>query len=127
MVPDLYVEVVNEENTIDEVIGFCAIPINQIVHAPGANLNGLFDLYDLKGQRAGTVNIQFAALGFPNSRPADFSGQPVRGQSYVHEGHAARMKSSHNKATGVAVGAALLGGALAVGAGFLGTRRTRKT
>lgn len=120
--PDLFVEVLDEENTVNEVIGFAAIPINQVVHADGANMNGLFEIYNTKGERAGLLNLQLAALGFPNSRTPDFNCEPVRGQSYVHEGHCARMKSSKKKATGVAVGGALLGGALAIGAGFLGKK-----
>ena len=119
---DLFVEVLDEETSVNEVIGFAAIPINQVVHADGANLNGLFEIYDVKGERAGLINLQLAALGFPNSRTPDFSGQPVRGQSYVHEGHCARMKSGKKKATGVAIGGALLGGALAIGAGFVGKK-----
>ena len=120
--PDLFVEIMNDETTVDEVIGFAAIPINQIVHAEGANMNGIFEVYNLKGEPAGTVNLQLAALGFPNSQPADFSREPVRGYSYVHEAHAVRMKSIKKKATGVAVGGALLGGALAIGAGLLGKK-----
>lgn len=119
---DLFVEVLDEESTVNEVIGFAAIPINQVVHADGANMNGLFEIYNTKGERAGLLNLQLAALGFPNSRTPDFNGEPVQGQSYVHEGHCARMKSSKKKATGVAVGGALLGGALAIGAGFLGKK-----
>ncbi|KAG1469445.1 hypothetical protein G6F56_003254 [Rhizopus delemar] len=118
--PDLFVEIMNEESTSDEIIGFAAIPINQIVHAQGAHMNGLFDVYDLKGVSAGTVNLQLAALGFPNSQPADFNNEPVRGHSYIHEAHAQGIKSHKKKATGIAIGGALLGGALAVGAGFLG-------
>jgi hypothetical protein len=119
---DLYVEVLDEESTVNEVIGFAAIPINQVVHAPGANMNGLFEIYTVKGERAGLLNLQLAAQGFPNSQTPNFDSEPVRGQSYVHEGHCARMKSSKNKATGVAVGGALFGGALAIGAGFLGKK-----
>lgn len=120
---DLFVEVLDEESTVNEVIGFAAIPINQVVHAPGANMNGLFEIYDTKGEKAGLLNLQLAAIGFPNSQPPNFEdSQPVQGQSYVHEGHCARMKSSKKKATGVAVGGALLGGALAIGAGFLGKK-----
>ncbi|KAI9472146.1 MAG: C2 domain-containing protein [Benjaminiella poitrasii] len=120
--PELYIEVLDEENTVNEVIGFAAIPINQVVHASGANMNGLFDIYDTKGNRAGLVNLQLAALGFPNSAPPNFDCEPVRGQSYMHEEHCARMRSTNKKATGVAVGGALLGGALAIGAGLLGKK-----
>jgi hypothetical protein len=119
---DLYVEILDEESTVNEVIGFCAIPINQVVHAPGANMNGLFDIYDTKGERAGQLNLQLAALGFPNSQPADPQAQPVRGQSYVNEAHCARMKSTKKKATGVAVAGGILGAGLAIGAGFLGKK-----
>lgn len=119
---DLFVEVLDEETSVNEVIGFAAIPINQVVHAPGAHMNGLFEIYDTKGEKAGLLNLQLAASGFPNSETPNFEGEPIRGQSYVHEGHCARMKSSKKKATGVAVGGALLGGALAIGAGFLGKK-----
>ncbi|OBZ83326.1 hypothetical protein A0J61_08623 [Choanephora cucurbitarum] len=120
--PDLFVEVLDEESTIDEVIGFAAIPINQIVHAPGAHMNGLFTLYDTKGESAGVLNLQLAASGFPNSETPNFNVEPVYGKSYLHEEHCQRMKSTNKKAAGVAVGGALLGGALAIGAGFLGKK-----
>jgi len=120
--PNLYVEVLDEESTVNEVIGFAAIPINQIVHAQGANLNGLFNLFTAKGAHAGTIHLQLAALGFPNSQPADLNSQPVEAQSFLDEGHCARMKSTNKKAQGVQIGGALLGGALAVGAGFLGKK-----
>ncbi|KAI7894315.1 uncharacterized protein EV154DRAFT_98544 [Mucor mucedo] len=119
--PNLYVEVLDEENTVNEVIGFAAIPINQVVHADGAYMNGLFQIYDVKGERAGLLNLQLAATGFPNSRTPDF-GQAVQGTSFVEEEHCARMKSSKKKSTGVAVGGAIFGGALAVGAGLLGKK-----
>ncbi|KAG1471293.1 hypothetical protein G6F56_002208 [Rhizopus delemar] len=120
--PNLFVEILNQEKTVDEVIGFAAIPINQVVHSQGAYMNGLFDVYDIKGERAGALNLQLAAQGFPNSQKPNFSSETVRGQSFVHEEHKERMNASKNKKTGVAVGAALLGGALAVGAGFLGKK-----
>lgn len=119
---NLYVEVLDEESTVNEVIGFAAIPINQVVHAQGANMNGLFEIYNVKGERAGLLNLHLAALGFPNSQTPNFDCEPVRGQSFLHEGHCVRMKSTKNKATGVAVGGAILGGALAIGAGFLGKK-----
>ncbi|KAI9262772.1 hypothetical protein BY458DRAFT_514945 [Sporodiniella umbellata] len=119
---DLFIEVLNEETTTDEAIGFAAIPINQVVHSHGAFMNGLFDVYDIKGQRAGVLNLQLAAQGFPNSQKPDFTSEPVRGQSYVNETHKERMNASKTKKTGIAVGSAILGGALAVGAGFLGKK-----
>jgi len=120
--PNLYVEVLDEESTVNEVIGFAAIPINQVVHAQGANLNGLFNLFTAKGAHAGQINLQLAAIGFPNSQPPNLSAAPVEAQSFLDEGHCARMKSTNKKAQGVQIGGALLGGALAVGAGFLGKK-----
>lgn len=117
--PDLFVEILDEESSVDEVIGFAAIPINQVVYAEGAYLNGLFELFDTKGERAGLVNLQLAAQGFPNSRTPDFDSEPVQGQSYLHEGHCQRMKSSEKKATGVTIAGGLFGGALVIGAGLL--------
>lgn len=117
--PDLFVEILDEESSVDEVIGFAAIPINQVVYAEGAYMNGIFKLFDTKGEPAGFVNLQLAAQGFPNSRTPDFNCEPIQGQSYVHEGHCARMKSSEKKATGVTVAGGLLGAGLAIGAGFL--------
>ncbi|KAI8983987.1 C2 domain-containing protein, partial [Mycotypha africana] len=119
---DLFVEVLDEERSVDEVIGFAAIPLNQVVNAPGAHLNAIFDIYDTKENRAGQIHLQLVAQGFPNSQPPNFNSEPIRGQSYVEEGHRARMKSTNRKAAGVTVGGALLGGALAVGAGFLGKK-----
>jgi hypothetical protein len=120
--PDLFIEVLDEENSVDEVIGFAAIPINQIVHADGAYLNAVFAIFDTKKEPAGEVHLQLAAVGFPNSQNPNWQGRPVRGQSYVHDGHLKRMTSSHKKQQGVAIGGALLGGALAIGAGFLGKK-----
>jgi hypothetical protein len=119
---NLYVEVLNEETTVNEVIGFCAIPIKQIVESQGANMNGLFEIYNTKGERAGEINLQLAASGFPNSETPNFNCAPIRGQSYVHESHSVRMTSTKKKSTGMAIGGAILGAGLAVGAGFLGKK-----
>jgi hypothetical protein len=120
--PNLFIEVFDQEASVDEVIGFCAIPVAQVIYAPGANLNGLFDIYDVNGNRAGLVNLQLAAHGFPNSEIADPDAEPVRGESFVDENHKNRVKSLRNKAVGVAVAGGLLGAGLAIGAGFLGKK-----
>ncbi|KAI8875531.1 carbohydrate-binding module family 12 protein [Backusella circina FSU 941] len=120
--PDLFIEVLDEENTADEVIGFAAIPINQIVHADGGYVNGIFTIFDTKKEPAGEVHLQLAAVGFPNSQNPNWQGRPTRGQSYIHEGHLKRMTSNHKKQQGVAIGGALLGGALAIGAGYFGKK-----
>lgn len=117
--PDLYIEVFDKESSVDEIIGFCAIPISQIVNAPGANLNGLFDLFDIKRNHAGKVNLQFATQGFANSEVADPNTEPIQGESYVNDNHAVRIKSLRNKEIAADVGAGLFGAGLMAGAGFL--------
>lgn len=124
--PDLFVEVFDEDPTADEVIGFAAIPINQVVYAQGGTFNGAFDIFQLNGKTAGELHLVLAVQGLPNS-PQSPGGygyqqqqQPVRGQSYVNETHAKRIKSLRNKAIATDVGIATLGGALAVGAGLFG-------
>jgi hypothetical protein len=128
--PDLYVEVFDEDPTADEVIGFAAIPINQVVYAPGGSFNGVFDIYQINGKGAGEVRLVLTVQGLPNAPSSPGSGfgyqqqqqQPTRGQSYINENHAKRIKTLRNKAIATDVGIATLGGALAVGAGLLGSR-----
>ncbi|CEP13274.1 hypothetical protein [Parasitella parasitica] len=119
---NLYVEILDKEKTFDEVIGFAAIPINQIVHANGSYLNGLFTVFDTKREKAGTVHLQFSTTGFPSSETPNFNTQPIQGQSYVHEEHCARMKSQDKKDTGIAIAGGLLGVGLAAGAAYLGKK-----
>lgn len=116
--PNLYVEVMDEESGVDEIIGFAAIPVNQIVHAPGGGVNGLFKLFTVKGEEAGILNMVLIARGF-NSPPGEISSEPVPCQTFVDEAHLKRMKSQRIKGVAGDVGTAILGGALAVGAGFL--------
>lgn len=116
--PELYIEVLDKEASVDEIIGFAAIPIAQVIYAQGAYLNGLFNIYDTKGDRAGLVHLQLAAKGFPNSETADFDTEPVQGESVVNDEHCARMRSNEKKATGVSVAGGIFGAGLAIGAGL---------
>ncbi|KAJ2956079.1 hypothetical protein NQZ79_g8012 [Umbelopsis isabellina] len=124
---DLFVEVFDEDPTADEVIGFAAIPINQIVYAQGGSFYGAFEIYQINGKPAGEILLQLNVQGLPNT-PQGQGGygyqqqQPQRGQSYVNEVHAKRVKSLRNKGIATDVGIATLGGALAIGAGLLGQR-----
>ncbi|ORZ08700.1 hypothetical protein BCR42DRAFT_424737, partial [Absidia repens] len=120
--PDLFVEVLDEENMAPALVGFAAIPINQVVHAPGASFNGIFELYNVKGKAVGDVNLVLQAQGFQNSSNQQPQGTPIRGQSYVNEIHQKHCKSVRNKEHASEVGGALLGGALAIGAGLLGKK-----
>ncbi|ORZ15085.1 hypothetical protein BCR42DRAFT_416364, partial [Absidia repens] len=120
--PDLFIEVLDKETTADALIGFAAVPINQVVNAQGAAMNGLFEVYDVKGNVIGEVNLVLQAQGFQNSSNQQPPSTPTRGQTYVHEVHQKRCKSLRTKEHAVAGGAAVLGGALAIGAGFLGKK-----
>jgi hypothetical protein len=119
--PDLFVEVLDEEKTAPALIGFAAIPINQVVHAPGAALNGHFDLYDVKNNVVGSLHLILQAQGFQNSSNQQPS-QESRGQSYVNEAHQKRCKSIRNKEHASDAAGAIFGGALAIGAGLLGKK-----
>ena len=70
---DLYVEVMDKEKGVDQIIGFAAIPL---VQANGGGVNGLFDIYTIKGEPAGLLNI---TLG----EPEDASPRP--GKSYIND------------------------------------------
>ena len=70
---DLYVEVMDKEKGVDQIIGFAAIPLVQV---NGGGLNGLFDIYTIKGEPAGLLNI---TLG----EPEDASPRP--GKSYIND------------------------------------------
>ncbi|KAI7888263.1 C2 domain-containing protein [Mucor mucedo] len=120
--PDLFIEVLDKEASVDEVIGFAAIPIKQVVYADGAYLNGLFNIYDTDGNRAGLVHLQLAAKGFPNSETPNFDTEPVQGESNVNDEHCARMKSNEKKAVGVSVAGGLFGAGFAIGATLLGKK-----
>ncbi|CAO3638738.1 unnamed protein product [Cunninghamella echinulata] len=119
--PDLFVEILDEEATADGIIGFAAIPINQIVYAPGGGMNGIFDIYNVKSEVVGSVNLVLMTTGFETSSNQQPT-QQVRGQSYVQEFHLKRCQSIRKKEHASEAGAALLGAAAAVGAGFLGKK-----
>ena len=108
--------------TVDEVIGFAAIPIDQVVNAQGGSLYGTFDIFEINGKIAGELYLQLAVQGLPNSPQAQVSDyqqdQPVRGLSYANDVHVQRIKSLRNKVLATDVGMS----ALAVGAGLLGAK-----
>ncbi|GJJ77261.1 hypothetical protein EMPS_09620 [Entomortierella parvispora] len=122
--PELYLEIMDDEITTDAPIAFAAIPINQIVHAPGGSLNGIFDVYTPDGKQQGQIHLTLTAHNVPGQNMA-YGGQggaPVRGTSHISELHQRRMKSLKNKERMADVGTAALGGILAVGAGFLANK-----
>ncbi|KAF9319762.1 hypothetical protein BG003_008269 [Podila horticola] len=122
--PELFVEIMDEETTADAVIAFAAIPINQVVHAPGGTMHGVFDVYTPAGKPAGELNLTLTAHNVPGQNTA-FAGQtaaPVKGTSHISEVHQKRVKSIKNKEIAADVGTAAVTGLLAVGAGFLANK-----
>ncbi|KAF9178731.1 hypothetical protein BGZ51_007447 [Haplosporangium sp. Z 767] len=129
--PDLYVEIMDQEATVDGAIGFLAIPINQVVYAPAGTLCGVFDVFLPNGQPQGEVHLTLTAKNIPGmmntfggAQPgyAQQQQQPVKGQSYVLEAHQKRVKSLANKEKAGDIGMAVGAGLLAVGAGFLANK-----
>ncbi|KAG0205273.1 hypothetical protein BGX28_003075 [Mortierella sp. GBA30] len=119
--PELFIEIMDEETTADAVIAFAAIPINQVVHAPGGTINGVFNVFTPNGKQQGEINLTLTAYSVPGqnvSQPAAPTG-PVKGTSHISEFHQKRVKSLKNKETASDVGMAVGGGLLAVGAGLL--------
>ncbi|KAG0346037.1 hypothetical protein BG004_002588 [Podila humilis] len=119
--PELFVEIMDEETTADAVIAFAAIPINQIVHAPGANFNGVFDVYTPAGKPAGVLNLTLTAHNVPGQNTAFVQGSPapVKGTSHISEQHQKRVTSIKHKEQAADAGTAAVTGLLAVGAGLL--------
>ncbi|CDH53946.1 hypothetical protein RO3G_17056 [Lichtheimia corymbifera JMRC:FSU:9682] len=105
--PNLYIEVMDKEKGVDELIGFAAIPLAQ------APVSGVFDIFDTKGTIAGAVHI---------SINDDGSSEPVPATSFVDEEHQEVAKSLRHKAIAGDVAEGLLAAGLAVGAGFLGKK-----
>ncbi|KAF9352233.1 hypothetical protein BGX26_009918 [Mortierella sp. AD094] len=122
--PELYVEIMDEEITADAVIAFAAIPINQIVHAPGGTMNGFFDVYTPSGKAQGVLNLTLTAQNVPgqNTQYSNQPPQPAKGTSHINELHQRRVKSLKNKEMAADVGTAAFGGLLAVGAGLLANK-----
>ncbi|KAG0295025.1 hypothetical protein BGZ96_012688 [Linnemannia gamsii] len=122
--PELFVEIMDEETTADAVIAFAAIPINQVVHAPGGTFNGIFDVYTPSGKAQGEINLTLTAHNVPgqNTSVVQPGGQPVKGTSHISEAHQKRVKSLANKEKAADVGTAAFGGLLAVGAGLLANK-----
>ncbi|KAI8987237.1 C2 domain-containing protein [Mycotypha africana] len=118
---DLYVEILDEEHAVDEVIAFAAIPLDQVHNAPGGKLNGIFDVYNTKGDAAGKIHLQLSTQG-----TGSFDDKPVDARSYVNDEHKAHMKSTNRKAAAVSAGGTVLGAGLAIAAGLLGQRLQQK-
>ncbi|KAF8930755.1 C2 domain-containing protein [Dissophora ornata] len=115
---DLYVEVLDDETTVDAPIGFTAIPLHQVLDAPGRSFKGKFDLFTPDGKQKGTISLTVTVLQAGHSAHEN-DGPEVKGQSQIVSDHQKRIKALKYKEK-AADGAALAGAAaLAVGAKFL--------
>ncbi|KAG0359453.1 hypothetical protein BG005_000757 [Podila minutissima] len=117
---ELFFEIMDDETTADAVIGFAAINLSQVIHAPGGVLNAAFPVYTPAGKEKGEVTMTLTTAGIPGQCPAPASF--ARGQSHISEAHQKRVKSIKNKERAADVGVAALGGLLAVGAGLLANK-----
>ncbi|KAI8355841.1 hypothetical protein B0O80DRAFT_33216 [Mortierella sp. GBAus27b] len=88
-----YEEVPDDETPLDEILKaeeqsriftlHAAIPLDQVVKAPGYTIAGNFDLYDTNGSPKGTIDLTITAVG-----PQVSDGRPrVEGLSTVEGGH----------------------------------------
>ncbi|CAO3629155.1 unnamed protein product [Cunninghamella blakesleeana] len=104
----LYVEVLDKEHGVDQIIGFSAIPLNQVQGA----VNGLFPIYDRKQEKVGTVH-----LVIQKESGANTTENPEYLNAIVDEEHLARIEKVHKKeiAGDVAAGVAIAGGIAALG------------
>ncbi|KAG0052049.1 hypothetical protein BGZ83_003033 [Gryganskiella cystojenkinii] len=119
---ELYVEVMDDEKTVDAPIGFCAIPLRQVLEAPGLIRTAYFDLYSTDGKQKGTISLTLAVAqaGQPMAAAEHISGRAsIQGQSMIVAAHHLRVKGLKNKEK-VADGTGLaLAGMAAIGAKYL--------
>ncbi|KAF9973327.1 Extended synaptotagmin-1 [Actinomortierella ambigua] len=120
----LYVEVMDDETTVDEPIAFTAIPLSQVREAPGERLQAEFDLFDEDGRKKGTIILGLRLRDKDERAIEEEEQADVReGSSQVVSGHQKRFKSLVTKehaadaAQAIATGAALLGGLFALKSG----------
>ncbi|KAG0240852.1 hypothetical protein BGW41_006607 [Actinomortierella wolfii] len=117
--PELYIEIMDEETSVDAPIAFAAIPINQVVYAPGGSMNGVFDVFTPNGKQAGQVTLTMAVQNVPGQNTGPINQASVHGTSHINEAHQKRVKSLKTKETAADAATAGIAGIAAVGAGFL--------
>ncbi|KAI1320810.1 hypothetical protein EDD11_009767 [Mortierella claussenii] len=117
---NLYVEVFDDEHTIDAPIGFAAIPLRQVNDAPNHSFRGKFDLFTPDGKQKGTISLTLSAVQPGHSaNHASYDGPEQKGQSQIEADHQGRIQSLKNKEKAADGASLAVGAALAVGAKFL--------
>ncbi|GJJ72011.1 hypothetical protein EMPS_04368 [Entomortierella parvispora] len=122
---DLYLEILDDETTVDAPIAFAAIPLNQVFESPNNTFSGKFDVYTPSGKTKGEINLTIRALQPDESAQGQVSydGSDRKGISRIDEAHQKRVKSLKNKETAADVGGVALAGLAALGAGYLLTKQ----
>lgn len=118
---ELYLEILDDELTVDAPIAFAAIPLNQVLESPNNTFSGQFDVYTPNGKTKGEVNLTIRVLQ-PDENgqgQVSYEGSDKKGTSRIDEEHQKRIKGLKNKERGADVGKAALAGLAAVGAGYL--------
>ncbi|KAG0375055.1 hypothetical protein BGX24_009591 [Mortierella sp. AD032] len=124
---DLFIEIMDEENTTDAVIAFAAIPLNQVIHAHGGNLNAIFPVYTPDGKQNGEVTLTLTAHNVPGQNagyqtPGFSQDDAQYGVSRIVDVHLKRVKALKNKEKATDAGIAVAGGLFALGAGLLANK-----
>jgi hypothetical protein len=111
----------DDETTADAVIAFAAIPLQQVMNAPGSSMNGVFEVFTADGKPNGDVNLTLTVTNMAGQNYALPLNPSIRvkGQSHITVAHQKRIKTLKNKETAADAGMAVAGGLLALGAGLL--------
>ncbi|KAF9340031.1 hypothetical protein BGZ91_003781 [Linnemannia elongata] len=110
----LYLEILDEETMADEPIAFTAIPLHQVLGAPGHALRGRFDLHTVKGKQRGEVLLTIVVVNAGQTEGAHPQSE-VRGVVKLDSAQQARINSLSRKESASDAGAAalLIGGLIA--------------
>ncbi|KAF8977367.1 hypothetical protein BGZ46_007431 [Entomortierella lignicola] len=117
----LYVDVIDKEVTVDQPIGFAAIPLQQVLEAPEHVLKGRFDLHESESKVKGTVSLTIAYLR-GGQQPHNLLGSQapeVKGRSTVETEHLKKFKSAKNLERASDAATLLAGVAAVAGAKYI--------
>ncbi|KAF9112573.1 hypothetical protein BGX27_003164 [Mortierella sp. AM989] len=111
----LFVEVIDNEATIDQPISFTDIPLSQLSQAPDQTLKGRFDLYRTSDKPKGAISLTLIVLNAGESQRSATSAHEVRGTTQVVVDHQKAFKSAINKEKAGDGAALIAAGAFAFG------------
>ncbi|KAF9954057.1 hypothetical protein BGZ72_004947 [Mortierella alpina] len=119
---NLYVEIMDKEAGVDEIIAYCAIPLSQVYSHQDQRLSAMFDLYTPKSAQKGQISltIRVLPLGQEAGSALTYEGSNKKGISKLDPEHEKRIKTLKLKETagdtaqtiGAAAAAAAAGAAL---------------